>query len=270
MSGRHDSAPQDLQDVQVKFKQYLMQSQTAIAEHIVSTSDLTNDIRLAIYGNAYVSRLIEVLQKDYTALLAILGEEQFNQLAREYIDVYPSMHPSLRFFGKHMESFLYNQKKYASHPYLYELARFEWGFTDAFDARDSEIKTEHDAALVPPDAWPGLGFSFHASLQLIPYQWNILSIWQAIQQEKSIPEPIHLPEPEICLIWRHNLQTQYRTLEEDEKELLPAAMQGANFSDLCVILTEQNDIAEQVPMRAASLLKSWLAAGLIKDFIYPE
>lgn len=261
-------SPRQLLDIQQKFKHYLMLEQTAIAEHIVSTDDLTKDVRLAIYGNAYYSRLIEVLQKDYSALCAVLGETHFQQLASDYINKYPSTHPSLRYFGRAMPEYLQNHPSYAGKQHLHELAQFEWGFTDAFDARDVDIKTEHDAAMVPPEAWPVLGFEFHPSLQLIHYQWSIITIWQALQQDRPLPEPVLLPEPEICLIWRHELKTQYRTLDEDEKLLLPAAMKGANFSGLCELLTAHIDEAEQVPMRAASLLKSWLVSGLVQDFVY--
>ena len=264
----HHESPQQLLDIQQKFKHYLTQQQTAIVQHIVSTDDLSNDERLAIYGNAYTARLIEVLQKDYSAILAILGEAQFQDLALAYIDRHPSTHPSLRFFGKAMSDFLQTHPDYTGYPYLSELAQFEWGFTDAFDARDVDTKSESDAAQVPPEAWPVLEFMFHPSLQLIPYRWNILPIWQAMQEQVDIPEPVLLGDSELCLIWRQELKTQYRTLDEDEKQLLPAAMNGANFSDLCELLAETVDVAEQVPMRAASLLKSWLAAGLIHEFIY--
>lgn len=267
MQNHMGPAPQDLQDVQLKFKQYLMQQKADIASHIVSTDDLANDVRLEIYGNAYVSRLIEVLQKDYTALFEMLGEEQFNELASAYIDAYPSTHPSLRFFGKQMADYLLNHPSYAPHPYLYELARFEWGFTDAFDASDSAVMTESDAALLPADAWSTLHFGFHPSIQLIPYEWNILPIWQAIQQEHDIPAPVQLVDQEVCLIWRQGLQTQYRTLDAGEARGLTLLLQGASFPELCEALAAQSEVPEQVPIRAASLLKGWLAAGLITEFL---
>ena len=103
-----------LKDLQNVFKAHLMQGNNAIADHIVSTRGLANNVRLAIYRNAYYARLTEALQQDYEAIHVLLGDEEFEKLCRHYIDTYPSRSPSLRWFGQYMHDFVD-----ANDPYRY-------------------------------------------------------------------------------------------------------------------------------------------------------
>ena len=257
-----------LQELQSAFKNYLLHQHTAIAPHIVSSESLGNDVRLAIYANAYVARLIEVLEKDFTALHAVLGDEDFSALAQEYIEQYPSTTPSLRWFGRHMAAFLRRHDRYQQRPDLIELAVFEWSFVDAFDAADVPTITAQEVALVPAESWPALCLELHPAVQMFDYQWNIIPVWQAIQQQETIPAPQQLPQPQTCLIWRDQLSTRYRTVETDEADALACTREGGSFAQICETLVGYVEDESHVAMRAASLLKGWVESGLISALRY--
>ena len=257
-----------LQQLQSVFKNYLMNNDTAIAPHIVSSESLGNDLRLAIYANAYVARLIEVLENDFTALQAVLEEDEFYDLAQAYIQQHPSTTPSLRWFGRYMAEFLSQHEQYQQRQDLIELAVFEWSFVDAFDAADVPVITLQDMAQVPPESWPVLCFTFHPSVQTFDYQWNIIPVWQAIQQQEDIPAPQQLPQPQTCIIWRDNLKTRYRTLEDDEAAVLSCAREGSSFAQICESLIDYVEDESQIALRAASLLKGWIEVGMVRDLNY--
>ena len=238
-----------------------------MVEHIVS-DELSSEFRLGIYANAYVARLLEVLENDYPVIRMLLGEDAFYELAQTYIRHYPSTYTSLRWFGQHLVEFLQEVAAYHKTPWLAEMAEFEWTLVDAFNASDQRSITEHDIAQVPPDQWSNLSFIFHSAVFSVTYQWNILPIWQAHKAGNPLPEPYPLTQTETCLIWRENLKTLFRTLESDEAHMFATALQGANFSQLCEQLSQCIDDAEQIPLRAVSLLKTWLSQGLIADLKY--
>lgn len=265
MNDNSQASPQGLQMLQTSFMDYLLHEQDAIVSHIDSTASLSSDVRLAIYGNGYFARLIEVLEKDFTALFAVLGEEAFSRLAVAYINAHPSTNPSLRLFGQHMTDFLEQHAGLDNRDYLVELARLEWCFTDAFDAADVPVATEVDAASVPPEEWPVLSMIFHPSIQLFDYRWNILPTWQALREEEPLPAPQQLPAQYTGLVWREELMTRYRTLEPDEAAVLPVVMQGGNFSDLCEVLVPWCEDVDAIPMQAATLLKTWLNSGMVSE-----
>ena len=263
MSQSQSISPEQLQQV---FKQYLMQGNPGIREHISKQGVLTQGFRLNIYAHAYVARLVEALAADFEALSALLGEQQFYELGRDYIQAHPSTNTSLRWFGKKMASFLKRTNPYCQQPYLYEIAAFEWALVDAFNAAAAEpINLEHMAGLAP-EKWPGLVLQFHSSVTLCEYEWNILPIWQAMRAEQLLPETAHTGAKQQCLVWRRDLRTGFRTLEADEALLLPMALKGKDFSQLCeFLMTQPGGEADTVALRAASCLKSWIADGLVID-----
>ncbi|MCK4586676.1 MAG: putative DNA-binding domain-containing protein [Gammaproteobacteria bacterium] len=252
-----------LKDIQDAFTQNLMADDPSIVEHVIGTKKAPSELRMGIYGNAYRERLIEALTNDYEMLEKLLGEDSFRLMCTSYIEKYPSIYYSLRWFGKKFPEFLEYSPEKGHHDWEAELAQLEWQFIEAFDSANIETVSETDAAAIPPESWPTLSMDFHPSVKLLNLWWNTLDLWQAAKKDEQPPHPIRLPKQSHCLMWRNNLMTQYRSLEADEAVALSAALSGANFSEICSALaTELND-QEQTPMKAASFLKGWLAAGML-------
>ena len=260
----------ELKELQIQFKSHLFSQESTIAQHIVSDV-LSSDFRLSIYANAYVGRLIEALENDYPVLKTLLGEDSFYELCQRYIAQHPSIYTSLRWFGQHMPAFLQDVQSYSEKPYLAEMAEFEWTLVNSFNAADQESIHESDVAQVPAEKWPELGFGFHPSVYTFPYQWNILPIWWAHKERQPLPKTQQLSAPETCLVWRRGLKTLFRTLENDEVLLLTAARDAADFSQLCELLSEQIgeiEAPQQIPLRAASLLKTWITDEMVANLNY--
>ena len=257
----------NLQNLQAAFKRYLFEEDNGIATHIVSTEKLSSDSRLAIYANAYRSRLVEALAKDYPALSYAVGEEEFRCLSLAYIRIYPSTYYSLRWFGQDLAGFMGSHENYSAQPHLAELAEFEWAFVDAFDAEDAEVSGVEDPAKIPPDSWPALRMTLHPSVRWVTCSWNCLPIWQSMKNKTAVPTPQPLDTKVSYLIWRQGLNTKYRSLESDEAAVLGVAAKGADFAELCTVLTQWLK-TEETALRAASLFKTWLEDGLVSRIIY--
>lgn len=256
----------NLQELQAAFKQHLFNQESDIGTHIVGTERVNSETRLGLYSYAYRARLVEALESDYPVLCHVLGEDRFTHLCHEYTHAYPSTYFTLRWFGQHLGGFLKKHPDYKNDNYLFELAEFEWSFTKAFDAPDTSTIGEEDLASVPPDAWPALKVGFHPSVQLVQHNWNVVALWRAVKDEVSLPKLEKLPQVDNYLIWRNDLKTQYRFLEPDEAATLYVVSVGGSFVAICEALTSFNEDQSQIPLRAVSLLKAWLAAGLLSTF----
>lgn len=257
-----------LKELQENFKHHLTSGKGEILSDIVSTTELSNVDRLSIYGNAYYARLEEVLEGDFEAIHTLLGDEEFSRLCRRYTDAHPSTFYSVRWFGQYMADFLRTREPYSAHPYLEEMARFEWRFTDAFDAQDAAVLSESDVAQVPAESWPTLTIQLHPSVSWFDYCWNILPVWKAVKDEEEIPVLKKLELPGTCLVWRQGLVTRYRTMEPSESAIIQAVAANKNFSDWCEILVDTGEAVEAVPMIAAGILKTWLGLGMISSIHY--
>jgi len=221
--------------------------------------------QLSVYSNAYGARLSEVLGEDYPAVQRAIGDQAFEQLAADYIAACPSRFYSLRAFGTRLPDFIAavaeSHVLYEQRHWLAELARFEWTLGEAFDAADTPLFSEQQMAAIPPQHWPELSFSLHPSVQRLDLQWNAVAMWQALAAEPPIAVSAE-PDAGGWLIWRQQLVTRFRSLTEDEQQALDCVRAGGCFNDLCEQLALLID-EEQVPMRAATLLKGWIVQGLI-------
>jgi hypothetical protein len=132
----------------------------------------------------------------------------------------------------------------------------------AFDAADESKVSMEELAALPPEAWPGLRFKPHPSVQLLDLAWNVPAFWQAVDQEAEPPEPVSAEEPVSWLLWRAELTTHWRSLGADEAWALAAARDGGNFAELCEGLCRWHE-ESAVALHAASLLKRWLTDGLL-------
>ncbi len=248
--------------LQSGLQDYLLRGGEAFAAAIAGDARADAGTRLGIYRDAYRLRLLEALETDYVALRAVTGDEEFDRIGRAYIDAHPSDHYSLRWFGRHLPSFLAAAAPWRDHGLLAELASFEWALTDAFDAPDAVAATVESMAAVPPAAWPGLTFGLHPSLRRINLRWNAPALWQAADSGEALPDPQPGEYPVGWMVWRHNLRIYFRSLGVEQAWMLDRLCEGASFAAVCEGLTEWIDTAH-VAGHAAALLKLWLEDGLI-------
>lgn len=231
-------------------------------------------VQLSIYSYAYKARLKEVLENDYPATLMAIGDEYFEQLSEQYIETHPSQYFSLRDFGSHLPDFLLSltqQKKQTSipwqdMPWLYELATFEWDLGQTFDAADAILFTEQEMSTIAADAWPELTFNFHPSVQVLNFDWNTVEMWQALTKDEPTEITAINTNKNSWLIWREELTTRFRSIQDDEKIALEMLIKGGDFTDICEELSnlmDENEVATHI----ASLLKGWIVQGLISEVI---
>lgn len=254
----------DLKSIQQAFTRYLLRGETNIVAHVTDPADFDGMTRLAVYANAYRTRLHEALLEDFPALAHALGETDFDVLCADYIDAHPSPYFSLRDYGARLPAWLATHSLAATRPWLSELAALEWALVEAFDAPEATTATVDDAARLAPTDWPAMCLRFVPSLHVVEQHWDILALWHAAKA--VTPSPLEIPPlstSTLCLVWRAALVTRFRTTSPDEAEAFTLAQAGQPFAVLCTRLGETGHSPEQAAVRAAALLKSWLGAGLV-------
>jgi hypothetical protein len=248
-----------LAKLQANFQAYLYEGEknAAFKKEIIDDQIIGATKRLGIYYDAYRLRIIEALISTYPKLHVLLGDDLFDNVARAYIDQYPSTYRNMRWVGDQMVVHLADMLP--QHPIAAELASFEWALGLAFDAHDASMLRMQDIADIPPEAWGNLTFELHPSVQLLDLHLNVIPIWQAFDKEEMPPVVEKIDHP--CLVWRSNLNSHYRSLETIEYLAIKQIKAGASFGDLCENLyATLEDAATQ---QAAHYLAGWLEAGLI-------
>ena len=254
--------------LQREFQEYLLAGSAAIEDSIVDGPRLDARGRLAIYANAYTSRLIEILHSDYPGVVHLAGTDSFAVIAREYVAAYPSQTPNARWFGRHLSLFLRRDATDPSSDVLAEMADFEWALGTAFDAADDAVLELAHLAGLPATVWPGLRFSLEASVQRLDLQWNVPACWTALKQDEAVPAlppAASASTPQPWIVWRRDLTTWFRSLEGDEVWMFDAVAAGATFAEACDTLSEHCESGD-VATRATGLLARWIGEGLLRAF----
>jgi hypothetical protein len=256
-----------LVELQHTFQEWVLHPDKAAAMDWVSANGRASpEIQLSVYTHAYRARLIEVLSNDYPAILMAIGDELFNQLADDYIQTYPSNFFSLRDFGCNLPGFvsglITEHESYRNMDWLYGLALFEWTLGQAFDAADDIVLTEQDISAIPPQAWPELKFRIHPSVHRLNLEWNIPEIWKVLTDDNPAQVTALNTTESHWIVWRDQLVTRFRSMEADEQEAFDMLCAGKSISEVCEMLATRMK-EDEVPFRAAGLVKTWITQGLI-------
>lgn len=247
----------------------LAEIQTAFQDRMLTGSDavlpLIGGGYLGVYEHAYTARLLDVLAEDFPALHTLLGDERFAEVTRTYVGANPSRHPSIRWLGARLPSWIATTEPWSEHPELADMAGFEWALGLAFDAPDAPALSFDALAAVSPEAWHAIGFVFHPSLQRIDLTRDVVPFRQAVaaaRDPEAAPGPLGGPEPWAA--WRDpaSLTVRYDRLDSDEAAALDAARTGVGFGGLCERVAETG-AADTAAVRAATMLRGWIERGWI-------
>lgn len=254
----------DLMDLQQAFQLAVLQLHHTPPDFIVASDQASATDRFTVYTEAYRLRLIAALRADYPALEDNLGDEEFNNMARAYIDASPSDQFSIRWFGRHLPNFLATTLPYAEQTAITELAGFEWALSEVFDAAESTVIDYQRLAAINPNDWASLKLHFHPSLRRIDLNYNVPQVWQASNQQQPRLSFIKNDQPQAWIIWRQQIKLLYRSLSTEEAFALDAFLQGQCFADVCTGLYQWLD-EQQVISNAVGFLQTWLNDGWIAD-----
>lgn len=249
-----------LRDIQVRFQSRLVDGDDAIDRALKNSGPF-----MGVYDHAYRARLIEILSEDFEGVHTLLGDEQFANAMRGYIDAHPSTTKSVRWLGRYLADYLKSSEPWNDLPMVSSMAAFEWMLGLAFDAPDATLISVEEITTVPPEAWPMLTITFHPALNTAQLMFDVAPFYQAVKAEE---EPSSAPEKYDAGVtwaaWRdpEMLTVTYRALDPDEADALDAARVGQTFDSICEIVAGHTD-ADSAAMRTAGLLRLWIESGWI-------
>jgi hypothetical protein len=162
---------------------------------------LEPDARLRIYRHSSEAIHTGTLRITYPAVLALVGEDYFDQAARGYRHAHPSRSGNLQAFGAGFAGYLEMLPDMRELAYLPDVARLEWLRQESALAADAETAGPDIAIddLLDSDAL--LRVALHPSIRLLAGAHPVLTIWRYAMQ--PTPERLVLDgEGEHVVLWR--------------------------------------------------------------------
>jgi hypothetical protein len=244
--------PTSLSETQARFAQFLKSPDGTCkgAEKIFvlpENSVKSLKTRIGVYQYAYFTRILESLASDYPELKRELGDEEFENLIRRYLEHYPIQSPILAEAGLHLPRFLAESTNHppaiaASTAPLSEIAAIEW---EKCLCRWSESSHPKD----------------FAELIKMPEE-------EQLRQILILAPSIRFFKNEKKNLVFFKLRNEIKTLELTPSmgQLLGEIRTGCTLGELAQMIEGSEALLAGDSASAMAWISNWVAMGLICDF----
>jgi hypothetical protein len=142
--------------------------------------------RLQLHRNHLVASVGTALAATFPTVAAVVGEEFFGLLARDFMAGTSLEDPVLSRYGERFHQFVAARQNMHGLPYLADVVRLDWALNVAFHAPLEPRLSMTELAAWPRDSLPSLSVRLPAGSTLIESAWPLDLIWQASQPDASV------------------------------------------------------------------------------------
>lgn len=185
------------------------------------------DRRYGVHRNNVVVSLMEALRSAFPSVLAIMGEENFARVARNFVATHPPRSPMMQRYGEAFPDFLDSFAPLRSAPYLGDVARVERACIDAFHAADALCLATGELSGLSPGETVELKFAPHPAVALLRSQNAVADLygWRNGRPEGGTD----VSRPQAVMVTRAVLQVEVHALTLEQHAFLSMLVQGETF-----------------------------------------
>lgn len=235
-----------------------------IAAVVTPSAALDAEQRVAIYSSMYFERLLEVLEEDFPALAAALGEDDFRRLRRDYVVAHPPSHYSLNELGRELPAFLKDGELSFEPParaFLAELAALERALQEVFDAPAAEPLDAAALERVPPADWAGARLALVPAVRLFAFEHPV-NAWLTAQREADQAPPPPARGRSWVVVHRRELRVRRTDLGLEQHALLDALADGVPLGAALERAASADGADADRLAEVGRWFHDWAAAGL--------
>lgn len=223
---------------------------------------------MAVYRNAYRSRMVDAVRSSYERTARWVGEDAFRRAAVHHVIAHAPRSWTLDEVGRGFSDTL--RQLFPADPEVSELAWLESAMHECFVAADDipmDLASFQAATAGFRDQdWYGMRLRMLPGTALRDISSDIPGLWQALSPAASGPP---LPALEVklsCVVWREGLQPVFAAVQRTEGSALSTLLQGGSYGEACEALIGQLGEASAAS-EAGLMLGRWLHNGMIAEVI---
>ncbi len=228
---------------------------------LLPSATLEADERLAIYREMVSLRLHDSLEEDYPALRRLLGEDDFRELVRDYLDRYPSRSFTLDHAGRELPRFLSEAGDLPNRALLWDVARLEWAVHQSFHADRAEVLTADDIGQIPLEAWLEARLQLAPATEVLAFDHGASEIVSSVSTDADLPSLDRAPS--WCAVWRKDYVVWRQTLTEPMAAVLSTFARGGTIAEA---VSEAEALWAGDPADLEPALFDWFADWLAEGF----
>jgi hypothetical protein len=227
---------------------------------VLGDERLSAEARVDIYANMYFYRILDALKEDFAATLAVLGADDFHNLATGYLLEHPPTEPSLYHCGRYLADYLRDHPMRKRVPFVADVAALERAIVEVFQGPDTTALTPDALRAIAPSDWPAIKLRLQPAAQTLALEWRVSEVVRAVEEGR--PWQAAERGKIKVLVWRRQSQVFHRELEQLEGDALAAVVRGATFAEICDAVANHNDIQDPVA-EMNRMLARWLSDAVL-------
>ena len=250
-----------LAEVQQEFTRALKYESDGERCDIVS-DHFSDTQRIQIYRNNFIISLSEVMSATYPMVEALVGEECFTQLARQYVLSTPLHSADVSEYGEGFsETIQLFPSVVEAAPYLSEVARFEWCCDQTFRSAQCELTLKTIQPLaelvhVSPEQHHSLLLHLKDGVSLFDSPYALYSLQQAILDDNI--EQLNIQQSETGVITLANTQ------HTNDEQIVCHSLTNEAYQ-LVIAINDGNSLSEIEP-HLLPHLDSIISLGIVAGF----
>lgn len=237
---------------------------------ITSVADLPplkREERLAIYAEAYFSRIADALADDFAAVRAVLGKDAFLRLCSDYLRVHPSTSTNIGEVGVNLPAFVQNHPFIKESPFLAELAQLEWLLVEVFFADDvAPTDLAKTVTALSEEDLLAARFVPDTSVRLLRCHFPVDTIWK-IRDDENFTVPKMTPGDVFLLIYRQQDKLYVKNLEATSWNLLNDLVRGLPLEKIFENAATSSSDESKLAAAFQSSFAEWTSCGVLQNVV---
>lgn len=237
---------------------------------IQETADLSRDLRLDIYGNAYFLRLIDCLGENFPAVKNVVGEHNFYHLAHNYLVKHPSTFKSVEDVGATLAGFISSSSKMKEFPFLADLTRLEWAAHEAFYADDVPLFDTKKLKNSTPSDWLSARFELDTSVHLLSLRFPVDKLWRDDGKwTASRLKKLHAEKCFLLVFRKPDDAVRVWSLTSEQFGLLGFLQKKKTLSQ-SLLLMSRTTKGKSADLPIQNWFRDWMESGVIRNIQFSK
>lgn len=194
--------------------------------------------RYGVYRNNVVVGLMEALKSAYPSLHAIMGEENFSRVVRNFIVAHPPRAAMMQSYGAGFADFLDAFEPLRKSPFLGDAARLERAWLEAYHAADIEPLKPGDLEGLAGEALMRLRLSAHPAAFLMRSDWPVCDLFS--WRDGRPPNGADLSKGQCVAVSRPCLQVRMEPIEAAMFVFLNCMLKGSMLGEAVSAAIEED------------------------------
>ncbi|TVR82099.1 MAG: DUF2063 domain-containing protein [Rhodospirillales bacterium] len=220
------------------------------------------DARFAVHRNNVLVGLVDALGETFPAVRALVGEEFFRAAGAAFVRAHPPESPVLILWGGAFPDWIAAFPPAAGVPYLGDVARLEWAWTEAYNAAEATPLAAPALAAVPGERLPDMRLVLHPAVRLVASRFPVASLWADVTGRETGLRP-ELAQAETALVSRPYDVVSVRAIPTASAAFLSALAGGHTLGAAAAAGTAEPgfDLAAEI----TALFQAGLVAALATE-----